>query len=314
MAVTFQHIIATGVAPDRLLGVNSAEGEAATGIRVGDLKYVDTPMSLGGAKGNRFSIVVRGLSSEMENSIETIRSTLETTLTNITRQGFVNYFGFQRVGLPTNSVRPHHIGEKIIAGKWEDALRLILAIQEGDSEDVAKAKQLYLESRDVIAALKLMPLSFPVVRQVLQGLKRYGSDAFEQAVLSVPFSRRAMYMHAYQSYLFNRMASFRLRQYGPKVVKGDLIQSDAITDKSIAVKAVTAEEADKLNETREDALSLVLLPLPGTSVMFPANATKEACAEVRRSYRPLKKRNLKSILTKIVFVDAGTRRHEMCFA
>ncbi|KAG7393897.1 hypothetical protein PHYPSEUDO_000074 [Phytophthora pseudosyringae] len=274
-AITYQHVVVAGVAPDQLLRVNSG---AATGIRVGDLKYIETPMSLGGANGNRFSIMLRGLFPETECSAEALRSSLESALDRIKRHGFANYFGFQRVGFPSRTVRAHHIGEKIIAGKWEGALRLMLTVQDGDSDDAVKAKQLYLESGDAEAALKFMPHGMSVERQLLQGLKRYGSDAFEQVVQSMPFSRRVMYMHAYQSYLFNRMASYRLRQYGTKVVEGDLIQCDGQSNK--AVKAVTAAEAVKLNNDREDALSLVLLPLPGRNVMLPSNSTKDACIKV----------------------------------
>ncbi|KAG7400046.1 hypothetical protein PHYBOEH_007114 [Phytophthora boehmeriae] len=276
-AITFQHVVVSGVAPDRLLNINQAEGEAEDGVRVGDLKFVASPMSLGGAKGNRFTIVIRGLSCEEGYDAEMIRPTLESALEKVKIQGFANYFGFQRVGLPTSAVRSHHIGEKIIAGKYEDAVRLLLEPQEDDSKDAARAKQLYLESSDVEAAIKLMPLSHAVERQVLQGLKRYGCDAFEQAVKNVSFSRRVMYMHSYQSYLFNRMASFRLRHYGAKVVAGDLIHCD---DQACPVKIVTAEEAETLNNERNDALALVRLPLPGTNVMLPSNATKEACFKV----------------------------------
>jgi tRNA pseudouridine13 synthase len=272
-AVTFQHVVVSGVTPDRLLSVNTAESDAAAGIRVGDLQYVERPMNLGGASGNSFSIVLRGLSSKTECSDDTIKATLECALENVKRQGFTNYFGFQRVGLPKNAVRPHHIGERIIAGKWEEALRLVLAVQGSDSEGAASAKQLYLESGDVDAALKLMPLGMAVERQVLQGLKRHGCDAFEQAVRSVPFSRRVMYMHSYQSYLFNRTASFRLSRYGTKVVEGDLIRCDD------QVKAVSAQEAEALN-ARGDGWAQVLLPLPGTNVVLPSNATKEACVKV----------------------------------
>ncbi|KAF4322757.1 hypothetical protein BBO99_00001409 [Phytophthora kernoviae] len=152
--------------------------------------------------------------------------------------------------------------------------------KEGDSEDAARAKQMYLELNDVEAAMKLMPLGLSVERQILQGLKRYGCDAFEQAVKNVPFSRRVMYMHSYQSYLFNRMASFRLRHYGAKVVAGDLIQCDGQSESACPVKIVTVEEAETLNNERKDALALVLLPLPGTKVMLPSNATKAACLKL----------------------------------
>ncbi|KAK1945009.1 Pseudouridylate synthase 7 -like protein [Phytophthora citrophthora] len=273
-AITYQHVVVTGVTPDRLLRVNGDESAATTSIRVGDLKYVEAPLSLGKAGGNRFSITIRNLSTNTSCTTNTIRSSLDSTLESITRIGFTNYFGFQRVGLPTNTVRAHHIGEKIIAEKWKEAVQLILGVQEGDSDDVAKAKQVYLEAGDVEAALKLMPQGMSVERQLLQGLKRYGEDSFEQAIQGLPFSRRVMYMHAYQSYLFNRVASYRLRHYGAEVVEGDLIHCGDEGTKE--VKAVTATEASELNGARADALSLVLLPLPGTNVSLPSNATKDS--------------------------------------
>ncbi|GMF44759.1 unnamed protein product [Phytophthora fragariaefolia] len=303
-AITYQHVVVSGVTPDQLLSINSAEEALLAGIRVGDLKYVETPLALGGASGNRFSIIVRRISSESETS--SIQSTLEAALEKVKHQGFANFFGFQRVGLPTSTVRAHHIGQKIIAGQWEDALRLILAVQTSDSKDGATAKQLYLESHDVEASLKLMPFTMSIERQVLQGLKRFGSDAFQQAVLSVPFSRRVMYMHAYQSYLFNRMASLRLRMYGNKVVEGDLIKFDG------AMKAVTAEEADELNRTHKHPLGLVHLPLPGTSVILPSNSIKEACVKVL--FLKLVLSCLEANATKCVVLplDDGGSRHQGC--
>uniref|UniRef100_A0AAV1V597 TRUD domain-containing protein n=1 Tax=Peronospora matthiolae TaxID=2874970 RepID=A0AAV1V597_9STRA len=277
-AITFQHVAVSGVDPDQLLNVNTTEDNAMAGLRVGNLKYVETPIALGGSNGNRFSIVVWSLSSDTHCPAEMIRSTLESTLETIERHGFANYFGFQRVGLPTNTVRAHHIGEKMVASKWEEALRLMLAVRPAESEDAAKAKQHYLESGDIEAALKLMPLGMSVERQVLQGLKRFGSDAFEQAVQSIPFSRRMMYMHAYQSYIFNRVASFRLRHYGTKVVEGDLVQCDAQHGK--AVKTITAKEATELNKTRQSAIGLVVLPLAGTNVVLPSNTTKDVYVKI----------------------------------
>ncbi|CAI5745076.1 unnamed protein product [Peronospora destructor] len=277
-AITFQHVVVSAIEPNRLLSVNMSEDDATAAIRVGNLTYVESPMSLGGANGNRFTITIRSLSSESQCASTIIRSTLESALNNIEHQGFINYFGFQRVGLPTSIVRAHHIGEKMIANKWEEALRLILEVKDEGFEATVKAKRLYLESGDVEAALKVLPHGMSIERQVLQGLKRHGSDAFEQAVETVAFSRRVMYMHAYQSFLFNRMASFRLRHYGTKVVEGDLIQCDTLN--GIAVKAVTTDEANELNETCEQALRLVMLPLAGTNVLFPSNTTKDACIKI----------------------------------
>jgi len=97
-----------------------------------------------------------------------VQSTLAANIQHVERHGFINYFGFQRVGRPSSAVRPHHIGEKMVAGKWSDALQLLLAISERDPPVVQQAKQLYLEQGDVDGALKLLPMSLSLERTLLQ--------------------------------------------------------------------------------------------------------------------------------------------------
>lgn len=110
-----------------------------------------------------------------------------------------------------------------------------------------------------------------------QGLKRYGLDAFDRAIDNVSFSRRLMYMHAYQSFLFNKMASARLRMFGAKLVEGDLVR-DLETN---GVVALSKEQALELNEENANPLALVILPLVGTNVRYPTNEIGSQYMEVR---------------------------------
>lgn len=190
--------------------------------------------------------------------------------------GFINYFGFQRVGNPTSSLRPHHIGELLIASKWEQAVKLLLTPTSHDSESVSSAKRIYMDQGDIDASLKALPLQHTQVeRAVLQGLKRYGKDAYEQAISNVPFARRVMYLHSYQSFLFNEMASFRIAKYGSKLVQGDLVR-----DEDSGAKVIDTEEAQKLNAEHANALTLAVLPLVGTNVILPSNEVQAKCNEV----------------------------------
>lgn len=89
-----------------------------------------------------------------------------------------------------------------------------------------------------------------------------------------------MYIHAYQSFLFNKIASARLRMFGAKLVEGDLVR-DLETN---AVVAISKEQVLKLNGESENPLSLVILPLIGTNARYPANAIGNKYMEVRWRY------------------------------
>lgn len=111
-------------------------------------------------------------------------------------------------------------------------------------------------------------------------MKRFGREAFNRAIENVAYSRRLMFMHAYQSFVFNKMVSARLRLYGSsKLVEGDLVR-DAETD---TVVAISSAQAQQLNDDTENPLELAVLPLAGTNVKFPTNAVGDEYTKVRRA-------------------------------
>lgn len=57
-----------------------------------------------------------------------------------------------------------------------------------------------------------------------QGLSHHGKDNFLAALMRIPYGLRTMYVHAYQSYLWNTATSERCLKYGTdSVVEGDLV-------------------------------------------------------------------------------------------
>ena len=58
----------------------------------------------------------------------------------------------------------------------------------------------------------------------LQGLSHHGKDNFLAALMRIPHGLRTMFVHAYQSYLWNAATSDRCLKYGTsRVVEGDLV-------------------------------------------------------------------------------------------
>lgn len=72
------------------------------------------------------------------------------------------------MGHPAHQVRPHHIGQQIVAGNFEAAVTLLLTPSERETDAVATVKRAFLVTRDVDAALKALPAHLSLERSVLQ--------------------------------------------------------------------------------------------------------------------------------------------------
>ena len=80
-----------------------------------------------------------------------------------------------------------------------------------------------------------------------------------------------MYLHAYQSYIWNHMVSKRLQLYGQKPVVGDLVQRISPSESLVKLQekqeviVVTAENLTQFG------MENVVLPLPGHTIIYPEN-------------------------------------------
>lgn len=117
-----------------------------------------------------------------------------------------------------------------------------------------------------------------------------------------------MYLHAYQSFVWNKLVSYRLQQHGHEVVIGDLVLADGaasaakvagtldeyvIPEEGAEEQVTDAAEGDeasgersaaafvdiKVIETEEEAAKYnvfdVVLPLPGYNVKYPSNCLEK---------------------------------------
>ncbi|OQR95421.1 pseudouridylate synthase, partial [Thraustotheca clavata] len=156
-AITYQKVVAQDILPN--VFISSSETLAALNISLGDLEFISAPLTLGQSKGNQFTIRVK----EVDGS----KSTIQAAISSLKANGFINYFGFQRVGHPNIKVRTHHIGQALYQQNWEKAIELFFSPNELDAEVSRTIKLDFMKTRDASAALKSLPPGFVVERAIL---------------------------------------------------------------------------------------------------------------------------------------------------
>ncbi|KAG2618263.1 multisubstrate pseudouridine synthase 7-like [Panicum virgatum] len=295
-AVTSQQVTVFKVQANRLAALNNR----LFGIKVGNFCYVKEGLVLGQLMGNRFTITLRGVIAESEDVIKAAADGLG-------KNGFINYYGLQRFG--SGSVPTHLVGAALLRGEWKAAVNLILDPREGERDDINELRKHYKEHGDIDKALRNFPRHLVAERAILQCLKKCPGN-YLQALKGIPRTLRMMYVHSYQSYLWNHAASMRVEKYGiSQVVEGDLVYnkesppeestsvdiaetddghtnsseidlcSEAQPEETIqSVKIVDSGDLLKGMYTFDD----VVLPLPGSQAIFPGNAVAEIYHEMAK--------------------------------
>ncbi|MCL2032943.1 MAG: tRNA pseudouridine(13) synthase TruD [Methanomassiliicoccaceae archaeon] len=181
---------------------------AKRGVQIGDLL------------GNSFAVRVRECTVP-ENDISETLDAVSSAVKD--KGGFPNYFGVQRFG----SVRPitHKVGESIVRGDIEGAVRSYVSdLSAFEDEDVTDARRALSEDGDWSSLLKDMPDSLSFEKIMVEHIVSYPDD-WKGAIEKLPKNLQMMFVHAYQSYLFNRMLSGRMGKGIPlnRPIVGDVV-------------------------------------------------------------------------------------------
>lgn len=316
--VTVQRACAHKVKAERLAHMNKTLRNA----RLGDFEYREHGLELGDLNGNEFVITLResdipGVDlNDRETAISKANDLVGSALRNLRERGYFNYYGLQRFG--TFSTRTDTIGVKMLQGDFKAACEAILqypphvlAAAQDQSQDAgnistddkarAQAIHHFQSTGKSAEALEILPRKFSAEMNLIRHLGRSKND-FIGALQMIPRNLRLMYVHAYQSLVWNFAAGERWRLYGDKVVEGDLVLVHEHRDKEGNASTEIKNEVDADGEviiipaahdsartaddqfTRARALSAieaasgqytifdVVLPLPGFDISYPANA------------------------------------------
>jgi len=174
-------------------------------VSVRVLGRTQTPIGLGDLEGNQFKINVRNI----DLSVEETRAAVEKTTAEIRNAGGVpNFFGIQRFG----AKRPltHRVGADILEGDLEKAImRYVSEVYKDEPEDTKEVRRFLADTRDFKSAVVKFPDHLGHEKALLSHLISRPGD-FKGAFMILPKNLYTMFIHAYQSWLFNRIICERL--------------------------------------------------------------------------------------------------------
>ncbi|PWN18273.1 tRNA pseudouridine synthase D, partial [Microstroma glucosiphilum] len=214
------------------------------GVRIAHLEYSDRPLYLGNHKGNRFTIILRNVKTDSDDTIYKALDVLKT-------KGFINYYGMQRFG--TSSISSHVIGLAVIKNDFAGAISLFLDPRSDDAEEMTVAKTFYAQG-NVHEALNTCPRWATAERAILGKMveeeKKLGPGrGFNDCAgyfTAIPKILRTMYVHSYQSYVWNKTASERVRRFGVEgPVEGDIVYNEDTKEEE---EEAVAEDAREIEE------------------------------------------------------------------
>ena len=327
-AVTIQRVSAYRLDAERVANLN----RMIRGSQLGDFSYQPQGLELGDLKGNEFVITLRecsfpsiGINHSMASRLASAKSLISDAMNSLQRNGFTNYYGLQRFG--TFSTRTDTIGLALLQSNFPLATSLILcynpdaltaaldptsgsthstntsAIGQDDKSRALAISLFESREQDIQKILANLPYKFSAESNVIRHLHRRPTD-HAGAIALIPRNLKLMYVHAYQSVVWNFAATKRQEVYGDKVVEGDLVLVHEHPDTSTAeaqMKTTTNETVDAdgeivLQPAQDDrsnnadamferarplsgaeaasgrySIFDIVLPQPGFDVLYPSN-------------------------------------------
>ena len=233
-------------------------------------------LRMGQLKGNKFRILIRDIDEPCESA-----EIAQDVLKHLEKTGVPNYFGWQRFGKPRTNT--HLVGEALVENDLKKAVgRYIGNPCEDEHQQNQLARRAYDEGK-LEESLDLMGKGMRYEKMMIRRLikdSRKGEltdQSYKNAIHTLPKPLQRMFVHAYQSFLFNKAVSRRVSMGIDKYVEGDIMidaEEHIIYDK-------TPEEYQKL---MDDFKANPTCPLYGTKVPYAGGAVGEMEKEVLKSY------------------------------
>ncbi len=192
-------------------------------IDMRDPEWSGKRIELGDLSGNAFEIIIRNIQMEKKELKKTITDCFKQM-----KKGIPNFFGSQRFG----GIRQvtHLVGKEFLKGNVESGVMLYLtSVAPQEEEEVKNARINLAKTRDFSQATREFPPKYRFERSIIHHLCKYPKD-FAGAFRNLPKNLVYMFVHAYQSHLFNKIIEERIAQgFGVEKIEGDVLEDGVPT-------------------------------------------------------------------------------------
>ncbi len=261
-AVTAQHITIEQVT------MEEAEKVKVKDVELRPIGYFHEALSSYYLLGNNFAIRIKGISLQTE----TVEKRITKTIQELEAFGGIpNFYGHQRFG--TTRAITHLVGKAILKGDIKEAAMLFLAKPSPFEHPESRQARMELQAKqDFKQALKYFPKQLRFERLMLAYLVEKPDD-FTGAFRTLPLKLRMLFVQAYQSYLFNRFLSARIKkglalnaaEAGDYVVNVERSGLPMTKTRQVA----TLESLGEINKSIKAGKMLVALPMIGGKQKLP---------------------------------------------
>jgi tRNA pseudouridine13 synthase len=192
-------------------------------VKVLEIKQNEKKLRIGQLIGNKFRILIRDTQNP-KNDVKTAKN----VLSKLEKVGVPNYYGWQRFG--KNRPNTHRVGEYIVQNDIKGAVDSYIGNPYPKEKDHIKSARQYYDEGELEEAYESMPAGMRYEKMMLRELMKQkrkkgelNENSYKIALESLPKPLKRMFVHAYQSYLFNKVVSERSKLGIDKYVDGDII-------------------------------------------------------------------------------------------
>lgn len=191
-AVSTQLCSAFAIPPQRFLGVGVKD------LKINGAWKAREKVGLGDLAGNRFTITLT-----RENCGRAVSASELLERARAANFLFPNYFGVQRFGaLRENTAL---VGELLVKKKFKEAaLNYLTFTSENEDAGATQARKKLSRDKDFGEAFNFFPTHLKYELSLLEHLKVHEND-FVGALAKLPRNLQLMFVHAFQSRLFNKL-------------------------------------------------------------------------------------------------------------
>lgn len=251
-------------------GGGNATTRGRSVVQVGNFEYVSQELRLGRLAGNRFDLVLRHVQTAAGSDCVQ-QELLTEAAKEMKEKGFVNYFGTQRFGKYNDT---HKVGIAVLQGDYKKAVDIIMEPKPDDRPDASVGRKDWQsrfengesaknEAESAKRVMKSLNRFMTAETSLMQSLSRKPMD-YKRAFNCIPKTLRTMFLHAVQSLIWNKAASYRVSSMdNDNIMVGDLVLGEGKGN----AKIVTQEDIDKNSYTLDD----IVAPLIGKKSVLPEN-------------------------------------------